>query len=596
MNKLCFVCAVLLLSSCRNVLDFSDYHSPAQVDQALTTLHTKYPSLTQIVTIGYSVEGRPINGLKISSTPTVNDATKGDVVFVGCHHAREWMSVEVPLYVAIRLLDEYGSDPALKADMDRLQIWIIPVLNVDGFQYTQTKINRYWRKNRRNNGDGTFGVDINRNYSYEWALPGVSGSPVTSSETYFGPYAFSETEVTSIRDFMRGLGNLKAFFTYHSYGEWHMKPWSYTFSDPPGHETLHSIAIRDIKRMAAVHGVNYKEIFTLYNSSGEATDFWWNERRLAGFTTELRPPYNGSMEGFSPPVSEIIPCAQENYPSARAILHDAARKGLWIKDYDGDDGSEPSSIATSIGWSHPFWASPDISIVPDTLIPGSTVNVYARVRNSTGTVQDSVTVDVYYTDPRISLEFPNPNAVLIGSRMISVPVPDTTIVMPWQVPSSSNTLGDFRWCVGVVIKQDNDMPLTTIVNRSSNIACKNVHSRPLRPGDEVQIATTNFLSLPVEARVTVGTLPEGWTVRLGSPRDTVKVSEGTLRKARLLRATGILLEPGSTVRIPLRVYFSDAVKNKTLADISISGLLLPLVPGKREPIGNGYTFRFSARR
>ena len=83
MNKLCFVCAVLLLSSCRNVLDFSDYHSPAQVDQALTTLHTKYPSLTQIVTIGHSVEGRPINGLKISSTPTVNDATKGDVVFVG---------------------------------------------------------------------------------------------------------------------------------------------------------------------------------------------------------------------------------------------------------------------------------------------------------------------------------------------------------------------------------------------------------------------------------------------------------------------------------------------------------------------------------
>ena len=65
MNKLYFVCAVLTLSSCRNVLDFSDYHSPAQVDQSLTTLNNLYPKLTQIVTIGFSVEGKPIKGLKI---------------------------------------------------------------------------------------------------------------------------------------------------------------------------------------------------------------------------------------------------------------------------------------------------------------------------------------------------------------------------------------------------------------------------------------------------------------------------------------------------------------------------------------------------
>ena len=64
---------------------------------------------------------------------------------------------------------------------------------------------------------------------------------------------------------MLGLTNLKAFFSYHSYGEWHMKPWSHTFSNAPGYETLHSIALRDIGRIAAVHGVTYKEIFNLYN-------------------------------------------------------------------------------------------------------------------------------------------------------------------------------------------------------------------------------------------------------------------------------------------------------------------------------------------
>jgi hypothetical protein len=59
----------------------------------------------------------------------VDDPAKGDVVFVGLHHAREWLAAEMPLRLAEYLLTNYGTDPGLQACMNNLQIWIIPVLN-----------------------------------------------------------------------------------------------------------------------------------------------------------------------------------------------------------------------------------------------------------------------------------------------------------------------------------------------------------------------------------------------------------------------------------------------------------------------------------
>jgi hypothetical protein len=586
-----FAILSILLSSCLDPLDFSDYHDPQRVDDALTTLHNNYPSLTKIVTIGTSIGGLPIKALEISSTPNVDDPKKADVVFVGCHHAREWMSVEVPLYNAVHLLSDYSSDPTVKADLDHCQIWIIPVLNADGFQYTQTAANRYWRKNRRNNGDGTFGVDLNRNYSYQWKYPGDSGSGVTSDDAYSGPSPFSEPEITALRDFMAGLGNLKAFFSYHSFGEWHMKPWSYTSADAPGQPTLHSIATRDIARMAAVHGVSYREIFTLYNSSGEMTDYWWNQQRLAGLTTELRPYYDGQLSSFAPDKSQIIPTCEENYVATKAIIHDAAMPRVWIKDNSGDTGEEPST-------GYP-WESPDIYTVPSVLVENATVDLHIHVNNSTGTTVNGVTVDAYYTDPRITLEFPNPEDKLIASASVNVLPGGSDITMHWVVPSGTNSWGERHWCVGVVIKQADDMPLTTIVNRSSNIACHNFNTVALISGQSLIFAATNFMDNPAELNIQSirEGLPPGWRVEIPPVKDLqslAKILPSTERKSRLLNTQGVLLEPGQTIQIPVKVYF-DKPSDKEV-QIRIAGSLIPLVSGKRTVVGNGYTYNVTTKR
>lgn len=583
-----FLCAASLFS-CLGPLDFTDYHSSARVDAALEYLHNTYPALTALVTVGTSIEGRPIRALKISSTPGANDPAKGDVVFVACHHAREWMSVETPIYIAAQLLASYSTNAGIQADLNHTQLWIIPVLNPDGFEYTQTAANRYWRKNRRHNSDGSYGVDLNRNYSYKWSLAGVSGSGVPSDDTYYGTAPFSEPETNDVRNFMLGLTNLKAFFSYHSYGEWHMKPWSHTFSNAPGYETLHSIALRDIGRIAAVHGVTYKEIFNLYNSSGDATDYWWNERRIAALTTEVRPVYTGSLAGFSPPASEIIPSCEENYVAALAIIHDAAQPRVWIKDNTGDTGVEPST-------GYP-WESPDIWTVPAVLNQNSTVDLHIRIRNSTGSTVNNVSVDAYYTDPRITLEFPNPAGTLIGSQTISVPAAGSEIVIPWTTPTGSNSWGERHWCVGVVIKQEDDMPLTTLVSRSSNIACHNFNTTTIVDGQILIFAATNFLGNAAELRIDYNRdeLPGDWKLEIPPVSELQgELTPSTLRKSRLLKTQGIILEPGQTVKIPIKVHFTQ-IPDKEIA-VRLSGDLMSLTPGKRQPVGNGFTYFVTARR
>src|SRR5262249_25141832 len=119
------------------------------------------------------------------------------ILFNGMHHAREVMSPEVALDTIEQLLTKYGTDASITHWVDANEIWVVPMLNVDGNNKVWTYDN-YWRKNTRGcPASGTCssgtGVDINRNYPYAWgSCNGSSGSP--SSDTYRGPSAGSEPE------------------------------------------------------------------------------------------------------------------------------------------------------------------------------------------------------------------------------------------------------------------------------------------------------------------------------------------------------------------------------------------------------------------
>ena len=171
-------------------LDFppvdSAYHNYAEMRAAIDQTAAAYPDIVRVSTVGHSLEGRDILAVKISDEPAVEDPAEPAVLFMSLHHAREHLTVEMALEI-IRLFTEgYGHDPALTNLVNTREIWVLPNINPDGGEYDiATGVYQYWRKNRPANSDGSYGVDLNRNYGYRWGGPGSSGWP--SDETYRGP-------------------------------------------------------------------------------------------------------------------------------------------------------------------------------------------------------------------------------------------------------------------------------------------------------------------------------------------------------------------------------------------------------------------------
>lgn len=291
------------------------YHTYAELDAEMHALAANHPGLAQISSIGKSLEGRDLWALKISDNVASNE-DEADVVFVGGHHAREWISVEVPLMIAQHLLENYASDASVKNLVDQSEIWIVPMVNPDGHNYSVTT-DRLWRKNRRNNGDGTFGVDLNRNYSHEWGGPGSSGS--TYSETYRGPSPFSEPETQAVRDFLQQQAP-KALISYHSYSQLVLYPWGHTNSPAPDEALLRQMAVAIADAIRAVHNVSYtpEQSSELYLASGDTTDWLYALLAVPSFTIELRP--RSSSPGFELPENQIVPTFEENLPAALNLI------------------------------------------------------------------------------------------------------------------------------------------------------------------------------------------------------------------------------------------------------------------------------------
>ncbi len=291
------------------------YHTYTEIETELRQLASDYPVISNMTTIGKSLEQRELWAIKISDN-VAQDEEEPVVVFLGAHHAREWISVDVPFLIAKYLIENYDSDPAIARLVNNAEIWIVPMVNPDGHQYS-VMTDRLWRKNRRNNGDGSFGVDLNRNYSYQWGGPGSSGD--TFSEIYRGPSPFSEPETQVVRDFLEQQAP-KALISYHNYSQLVLYPWGYTSSPAPHKALLDSLAVVMAHQIRSVHGENYTpgQSSTLYLASGDTTDWLYALLGVPAYTIELRPV--SYYPGFELPEAEILPTFEENLPAALTLI------------------------------------------------------------------------------------------------------------------------------------------------------------------------------------------------------------------------------------------------------------------------------------
>jgi len=187
------------------------YKSYEQTCEFLKECVRRYPSLISVESIGKTWEERDIMLAKIS-LHVENADLKPALLYTGTIHAREWIGNELAVNFIEYLLTNYDINPKILEAITKNTLYIVPCLNPDGFEYSRKHFS-FWRKNRRNNGDGTYGVDLNRNFSV-----GFQKVNDTSSNVYSGPSPFSEPETKAIKAFVDAHENITIALDYHSQG------------------------------------------------------------------------------------------------------------------------------------------------------------------------------------------------------------------------------------------------------------------------------------------------------------------------------------------------------------------------------------------
>ena len=327
--------------------NLGDYHTVAEATAEMVSYAATYPSIAQLDTIGFSYEGRAILAMHVSDNPSVEEG-EPEVLVVGNHHARELMSVEIPLYVMRRLLDGYGTDPVITSLVNGRSIWILPILNPDGHVYVEQnsggQSSGWWRKNRRPNADGTFGVDLNRNYGYLWGWDDVGSSPIPASDVYRGTAPFSEPETAAFRAFI----DAHAFTisaSIHSYGELFLYPWGYATLDTPEHDVFSAIG-DSVSSQNGYRSGNPKS-GAIYLTNGGMDDWVYGDTAarpaIFGFTFEVNTAAQG---GFGPSDTLIPSTCELNWGPLLTLLRygDEPRRIL-----PPERPSKPWFVATTSG-------------------------------------------------------------------------------------------------------------------------------------------------------------------------------------------------------------------------------------------------------
>ena len=294
-----------------------EYLRPEEVEQLLEDYANNYPEICMRVSLGQSWEGRDIWAVKISDNVT-EEEDEPEILFNGMHHAREVMSPEVPVDIIDYLCTNYGTDPQVTQWVDNWQIWVVPMVNPDGNAYCWDHYTM-WRKNRRDNGNGTYGVDLNRNYPFLWNYCGGS-SGIPSENTYRGPSPASEPETQA----MIGLANAHHFvfdISYHSYSELVIYPYGCPGIYTPDHqaissvgETMASLIERDNGQMGYEPGTPWE---LLYAVDGDDIAWHYGVRGTFAYVIEL----NSSAQGFQPPYSWRDSTVERNRPAWQYLLN-----------------------------------------------------------------------------------------------------------------------------------------------------------------------------------------------------------------------------------------------------------------------------------
>ncbi|XP_022359961.1 carboxypeptidase B [Enhydra lutris kenyoni] len=309
----------VLISNLRSVLEgqfdsqvrstghsYEKYNKWETIEAWTQQVTRENPGLISRRAIGTTFEGRTMYLLKVGKAGPNKPA-----IFMDCgFHAREWISPAFCQWFVREAIRTYGQEIHMTELLDKLDFYVLPVVNIDGYVYTWTK-NRMWRKTRSTQAGTTcIGTDPNRNFDAGWCKIGASRRPC--DETYCGPAAESEKETKALANFIRSnLSSIKAYLTIHSYSQMMLYPYSYDYKLTENNAELNALAKATIKELATLHGTKYTYgpgATTIYPAAGGSDDWAYDQGIKYSFTFELR---DKGRYGFALPESQIRPTCEE---------------------------------------------------------------------------------------------------------------------------------------------------------------------------------------------------------------------------------------------------------------------------------------------
>ncbi|MFT7485680.1 MAG: hypothetical protein ACI9F9_001530 [Candidatus Paceibacteria bacterium] len=325
---------------------FAGYRTYAEMTTRMAQMAAIYSAIvSQPINVGTTVEGRTIWGMRISSTPNVHDPNKPVVWYDGLHHAREPISGEAVLRFAEYVADGYLGNAELHELVQTRNLLFLPIVNPDGYEFNRLLSpggGALWRKNMRPNYDGSLGVDLNRNYDWEWGPQWPGSSSIPGFNDYHGPAAFSEPECRALRDFALAQPPLISV-SCHSYGGACVFPWGYDAVFTPHDGIFRSYSKSVAEPLDWIYGAVWE---SLGFANGNSLDYQYGTHRTLALALEI----GTIQDGFWPTGPRIAELCDDLRPAftrvarlagpAPRICSSRLLEGLG----DGDGWKDPGEV------------------------------------------------------------------------------------------------------------------------------------------------------------------------------------------------------------------------------------------------------------
>ena len=387
-----------------NLGSVAGFYTYAEFLQEIDDMATQYPNLiTTKAPIGpngnpyVTHDGNNVYWLKISDNPNTNES-EPEIMYSAIHHAREPASLSEVIFYMWYLLENYGTDTEVTYLVDHTEMYFVPLINPDGYDYNMTNSpsgGGMWRKNRRNNGGGDYGVDLNRNYSYQYGVSGVSNNP--GADNYLGTSAFSEPETQAMKYFHEE-NEFSMALNAHTYGNYLLHPFGYDYVQTADHTIFGIYSGIMVEQNGFVNMLSAN----LYPAAGDSDDWGYaGDLATKPKVMSMTPEVGSDNHGFWPSSNEITGiCEGTVYMN----LHGAHIVGVFGRVTD----TEPVIVDNATGYFNYDLTRYGMTQGPltVTITPyGAGINTVGPAKTyTTMNVLDVVTDSIQYTlDPSILL-------------------------------------------------------------------------------------------------------------------------------------------------------------------------------------------------